>query len=328
MKSFAFLALLGAATTVSNVEAHGRMLSPIQRGSMFRLSQFNFVPEDWDDDGLNAGGIGSKHGVCGDRYGGVGAHATGGKYATFPKHGAKAIAACYKPGSTIDIDVQITANHQRCQTEECFQELQQPNGQTKWKLPGGNKTFKMKYDLPSGVTCDGDSHCVLRWWYVGGNNPGGPDQQEQFWNCADVYISDSCDPSQNPNVTPVPTDRPSPNDGGSDSGSMDMPTDAPVTHAPKPSSKPTTAPTTKPTTAPTTKPTKKPAPSSKPSHAPTSKPHPSSKPTAAPIDIKDAKKAWEQCGGKDYTGNTECVSGAICSKQDEWYSQCIPKRLR
>ncbi|EQC27234.1 hypothetical protein SDRG_14951 [Saprolegnia diclina VS20] len=334
--SVALLALLGA----TQVEAHGRMLSPLQRGSMFRLSQFSFVPEDWDDDGLNAGGIGSKHGVCGDPYGGTRHHETGGKYALFPKYGEKAIAACYKPGSTIDIDVQITANHRGSftfglcklngkndkETEECFTELKRPNGETKWKLPGGNKNFKMQYTLPEGVTCSGDAHCVLRWWYTGGNNPGGADQQEQFWNCADINISDTCDPSKNPNVTPVPTDRPSPNDGGSSSGWDDEPTDAP-----KPTTKPTHAPTTKPTTKPSEKPTTKPSekpttkPTKKPSEKPTKAP---AEPTQKPIDIKDAKKAWEQCGGKDYTGNTECVSGTICSTQDEWYSQCIPKRLR
>ncbi|PPR01176.1 hypothetical protein CVT24_006052 [Panaeolus cyanescens] len=33
---------------------------------------------------------------------------------------------------------------------------------------------------------------------------------------------------------------------------------------------------------------------------------------------------WGQCGGRDYTGETVCVSGAYCSYSNEWYSQCIP----
>ncbi|KAL2201936.1 fungal cellulose binding domain-containing protein [Sarocladium strictum] len=33
---------------------------------------------------------------------------------------------------------------------------------------------------------------------------------------------------------------------------------------------------------------------------------------------------WSQCGGKDWTGPTTCVSGTYCRKADEWYSQCVP----
>ncbi|KDO16894.1 hypothetical protein SPRG_22386 [Saprolegnia parasitica CBS 223.65] len=176
----------------------------------------------------------------------------------------------------------------------------------------------MQYKLPAGVKCDGDSHCVLRWWYVGWNNPGiDINGQEQFWNCADIYISDTCgsDPKPSPssqNPTPAP--------------SSEKPTKAPVTDKPTPV-------TDKPTKAPTMAP----KPSHKPSHKPTSKTpvhttvkptaKPSTKPTAKPI-AGGGKKAWEQCGGKDYTGSTECVGGSICVKQDEWYSQCVPKRLR
>ncbi|CAK4147645.1 unnamed protein product [Aphanomyces euteiches] len=34
--------------------------------------------------------------------------------------------------------------------------------------------------------------------------------------------------------------------------------------------------------------------------------------------------AWQQCGGKGFTGTTTCVSGFTCSAQNEWYSQCVP----
>ncbi|OQR89830.1 hypothetical protein ACHHYP_06007 [Achlya hypogyna] len=313
------LALLASTAMLSGVDAHGRMLVPPHRGHMFRLPQFNFFPADYDDDGLSAGGIGStksgKHGVCGDPYNGARHHETGGKYGLFPKYGAKAIGKCYAPGSTVDIDIQITANHKGyftfglCklngkddkETEECFQDLVQPNGEKQWKLPAGRKTFSMQYDLPKGVTCDGDSHCVLRWWYVGWNNPDDDiNGQEQFWNCADIYISDSCGAEK-------PTSRPT--DSPTDSPDDDQ-TPAPTSHQPKPkpSDKPTRAPTSKPSAKPTTKPSSQP------------------KPTAKPIDVKDAKKAWEQCGGKDYTGNVACASGLSCVKQDDWYSQCMPAK--
>ncbi|KAH7316889.1 fungal cellulose binding domain-containing protein [Stachybotrys elegans] len=33
---------------------------------------------------------------------------------------------------------------------------------------------------------------------------------------------------------------------------------------------------------------------------------------------------WGQCGGKDWTGSTTCVSGSHCQYSNEWYSQCVP----
>ncbi|KDO22779.1 hypothetical protein SPRG_12207 [Saprolegnia parasitica CBS 223.65] len=296
MKLIATAAVLAA--TISQTEAHGRMVMPPHRGYIGRLPAFKDIPINYSDNGLNAGGIGGtkggKHGVCGDPFNGARDHETGGMYGLFPKLGSKAIGACYKPGQTLDLNIQITANHKGffefgiCklngkgdkETEECFQTLTQPNGEKQWPLPAGNDFFKMQYNLPKDLKCDGDSHCVLRWWYAGGNNPGvGIDGQEQFWNCADIYISDSCgsDPKPSP--------------------SSQNPTPAPSSNKPSPSSdKPT--PSTKPSTKPTTK------------------------PTSAPSG--NAKKQWEQCGGKGYTGATSCQDGLDCLKQDEWYSQCVP----
>nr|WLJ42044.1 Cel5B [Irpex lacteus] len=33
---------------------------------------------------------------------------------------------------------------------------------------------------------------------------------------------------------------------------------------------------------------------------------------------------WGQCGGIGWTGATTCVSGSVCSKLNDYYSQCIP----
>ncbi|CAK4130140.1 unnamed protein product [Aphanomyces euteiches] len=33
---------------------------------------------------------------------------------------------------------------------------------------------------------------------------------------------------------------------------------------------------------------------------------------------------WGQCGGQGYTGSTTCAAGAVCNKQNDYYSQCIP----
>ncbi|KAF0689373.1 hypothetical protein As57867_019114, partial [Aphanomyces stellatus] len=228
--------LLVLAATLAYVQAHGRMMVPPHRGILYTIPGFDFMPPDYDDDGLSAGGIAAtadgKHGVCGDPYAGVRDHETGGKYGLFPTLGAKAIGACYAPGQLVDIAVQLTANHKGyftfglCkligkgdkETEECFHALAQPNGEPKWAVPKGNQLFQMQYQLPAGVSCDGDSHCVLRWHYTGWNNPGVDEWgQEHFWNCADIYISNTCNGLTPP---PVPTNlTPSPASDDSDDNS-------------------------------------------------------------------------------------------------------------
>ncbi|KAF8658278.1 hypothetical protein AX16_002053 [Volvariella volvacea WC 439] len=37
-----------------------------------------------------------------------------------------------------------------------------------------------------------------------------------------------------------------------------------------------------------------------------------------------AVPAWGQCGGIGWTGETVCVSGYTCVRQNDWYYQCIP----
>lgn len=31
---------------------------------------------------------------------------------------------------------------------------------------------------------------------------------------------------------------------------------------------------------------------------------------------------WQQCGGRDFVGSSECCDGTVCVKSNEWYSQC------
>ncbi|KAK6824769.1 carbohydrate-binding module family 1 protein [Apiospora arundinis] len=45
-----------------------------------------------------------------------------------------------------------------------------------------------------------------------------------------------------------------------------------------------------------------------------------SSPTSAPGGVA----LYGQCGGSGYTGETTCVSGAKCAKQNDYYSQCVP----
>ncbi|KAF0716799.1 Aste57867_2659 [Aphanomyces stellatus] len=223
------------ALFASVAHGHGRLIAPPHRGWLYTLPQFtDLVPADYDDDGLSAGGIGSTqsgtHGICGDPYSQQAPrpHETGGGvYALFPKYGSKVIGGCFAPGQTMDLTVEITANHKGyfefalcklngrtdAETEQCFNAtpLVQPNGQKQWPLPAGIKTFNMQYVLPAGITCEGDSHCVLRWHYTGWNNADvGIDGQEQFWNCADIYISNNCNniPPSPPATTPSPPSPP------------------------------------------------------------------------------------------------------------------------
>lgn len=40
--------------------------------------------------------------------------------------------------------------------------------------------------------------------------------------------------------------------------------------------------------------------------------------------VSAQQPAWAQCGGKDYTGVTSCVSGYTCKVVNEYYFQCQP----
>ncbi|KAF0690731.1 Aste57867_17895 [Aphanomyces stellatus] len=315
MVSSAYLAT-ALAIVASSVNAHGRMIKPAHRGYIGKLPEFkDVVPINYSDNGLSAGGIaqtsGGKHGVCGDPYSGVREHETGGTYGVFPTQGAKAIGACYAPGSTVDITVQVTANHMGVfhfglcklngkhdkETEECFQTLSQPNGQQTWPVPSGNQDFTTQWVLPQGVTCDGDSHCVLRWEYEGGNNPGVPPLgQEWFWNCADVYISNTCGAAPAPSSA-APTYAPTPS--SANPTYAPAPSSASPTYAPSPSSvNPTYAP------APSSvNPTSVPAPSSA---NPTYAPAPSSSSTPAP---QPPAGLCGTCNNCLYPGTNACFIG-------------------
>ncbi|RXW21694.1 hypothetical protein EST38_g4163 [Candolleomyces aberdarensis] len=40
--------------------------------------------------------------------------------------------------------------------------------------------------------------------------------------------------------------------------------------------------------------------------------------------VKGAQPIYGQCGGTGWTGDTTCVSGAVCTKVNDFYSQCLP----
>lgn len=118
----------------------------------------------------------------------------------------------YFPGSSVDLMIEIVANHggaftfEMCwrgdwntiETEECFEELQvsgKEEGETYQLDPAsGTGLFSMSVDLPNNKTCD---RCILRWHWRSANNWGvcddgtervGCGHQEVYRNCADVSV--------------------------------------------------------------------------------------------------------------------------------------------
>lgn len=124
----------------------------------------------------------------------------------------------YFPGSSVDLMIEIVANHggrfkfEMCwrnewrepETEECFEELKFTSS-----LEGGDESdrfdynleaskgsgiYTMSVELPPNRTCD---NCVLRWHWKSANNWGvcedggervGCGYQEVYRNCADISV--------------------------------------------------------------------------------------------------------------------------------------------
>lgn len=127
----------------------------------------------------------------------------------------------YFPGSSVDLMVEIVANHggvftfEMCwrdtwtqrETESCFEPLkfsaksrntddtEDPNGLEYDLDPdAGTGIFTMSIELPANRTCD---NCILRWHWTAANNWGtcedgteavGCGYQEVYRNCADVSV--------------------------------------------------------------------------------------------------------------------------------------------
>ncbi|XP_075980704.1 uncharacterized protein LOC142979580 [Anticarsia gemmatalis] len=209
----AWSTVLTLACVVAYVQAHGRLMDPPNRGSLWRFDhKYAKSPANYDDDGMNCGGFyhqwsvnGGKCGICGDPYDQARPrqHELGGKY------GLGYIVADYEAGQLISTNVYLSASHlgfwelRICpepedQTQECFDNgylLELEEGGTKYYPKRGDGSYNVNYWLPSGFTCD---HCVLQWQYTAGNNWGvcsngtqglGCGNQEQFYTCSDIAIS-------------------------------------------------------------------------------------------------------------------------------------------
>lgn len=228
---FTFLLLY----TVREISSHGRLMVPPARNCMWRYGYPN--PVNYDDNQLYCGGHAvmygqnkGKCGVCGDGY-----HEQprpnepGGPYAN------GIVVRRYVPGQVIDVEVDVTTNHngtfelRLCQnndpaktiTQECFDknplpivDSNDPSSKSySYTLPPGPPgTFTYKVRLPSDVTC---TYCVIQWWWQVGNTWGdcpdgtskvGCGPQETFVNCADVSIQPLA--GRPPSRPPVQQDNP------------------------------------------------------------------------------------------------------------------------
>jgi hypothetical protein len=193
-------------------EAHGTLLDPISRNSLWRVD-FK-APKNYNDIEMFCGGIGvitqtgGKCGVCGDPYTAQRPrpHETGG-YMTMNK-----TVKNYFPGSTIDVLVDLDTNHggyfefELCrrdsfdiiETDECFEKLQFVDGTYRRRLKNSHSEkglISLSLVVPKDLTdCPA---CILRWNYRAGNNWGicqdgssatGCGPQELYRNCADISI--------------------------------------------------------------------------------------------------------------------------------------------
>ncbi|XP_011062157.1 PREDICTED: uncharacterized protein LOC105150638 isoform X1 [Acromyrmex echinatior] len=225
------LTLIVSLLVVRRVSAHGRLIEPPSRASMWRYG-FD-TPHDYNDHECYCGGFTrqwqrnkGKCGICGDPWDSPTPriHETGGKY------GNGVIVRRYRTGSVIPVRVELTANHhgyfefRTCAmtyrdqevTQECLDQhlLHAENGSTRYYPGPGNKVFEGYYKLPEGLTC---AQCVFQWRYIAGNNWGdcgngtgavGCGPQEEFRACADIVIGDNevTLPPRQP-TSPTPTDK-------------------------------------------------------------------------------------------------------------------------
>ncbi|KAL4714860.1 hypothetical protein ACJJTC_012532 [Scirpophaga incertulas] len=209
--------MLALCACVSQTQAHGRVVQPPSRASAWRRG-FP-TPPNYDDDGVNCGGLyyqwgvnGGKCGVCGDAYDKrePRPHELGGVY------GTGLIVERYLAGSIISVVVDLTTSHRGSwqfklcpdphnNDQECFDQypLELEEGGNVYYPKKGSVKYMLNYRLPSGLVCE---HCVLQWRYTAGNNWGtckngtqglGCGNQEQFGACSDIAITPSEDTIEN-----------------------------------------------------------------------------------------------------------------------------------
>ncbi|XP_036322963.1 uncharacterized protein LOC118736922 [Rhagoletis pomonella] len=196
---------------INLVNGHGMMLDPPSRSSRWRYNAS--APKNYDDNGLNCGGMtvqwntnNGKCGLCGDNYAlsTPRANEIGGYYG-----GVGVITKAFHDSYTARVGIRITANHLGyfrfdicdltefgAESEDCFSKhsLRFVDGSSRMYIGSTSGWIDADLVLSENLNCE---HCVLRWTYTGGNNWGpcgngtsamGCGPQETFVNCADVSI--------------------------------------------------------------------------------------------------------------------------------------------
>jgi len=193
------------------------LTDPPARNAMWRYGFGN--PVNYNDNELYCGGFsvqweqnGGKCGVCGDSMSlpAPRPHEGGGRY------GNGIVGRRYSMGQTIDIEIDISANHwghfelkicpvdgkNDVATQDCFDQhplvlADNPRSHQFYVPLDSPKITKFNYKvkLPFGLSC---SQCIMQWSYYTGNTWGvcsngtegmGCGAQEMFRNCADVQIN-------------------------------------------------------------------------------------------------------------------------------------------
>ncbi|XP_067654162.1 uncharacterized protein [Haliotis asinina] len=265
-------------TVVTEVNGHGYMLVPPGRSSAWRISLKNFHV-NYNDNANYCGGRAVQHeinngscGICGDdvRTPEPRDNERNGFYDTGN------IVEEYARGNVIEVGIVITAHHKgkfyfdifpsndpnQPEQEELFLPLYNADtGTTYYNVTGnGPQTFNVRLKLPDNLLC---SNCVLRWKYVAGNSwgcntpndccLGCGNEQEQFYSCADVMITEDgaqgrpqwVEPDKNTSSTPAPAaGTPSPTTTLKPTTTATTTTPKPTTTTPSTTHKPTTATTT------------------------------------------------------------------------------------
>lgn len=194
---------------------HGRLMEPPARNCMWRFGFLN--PINYNDNEIFCGGVskqfednGGKCGVCGDSWEEPHPqkHETGGYF------GNQIISRTYAKGSYIDLEVELTANHQGhfqfklCPvrnirsyeeaSQSCFDNniIRALDGSDDFPIDTKKMktTVRVSGKLPAGLTCQ---RCIMQWTWRSANSWGncrngtaglGCGPQETFRNCADVKI--------------------------------------------------------------------------------------------------------------------------------------------
>jgi len=216
MQPSALILLLATLLYVQMSNEHGYLIEPPSRSSAWLVDEdFNECCQYFDHAEMFCGGKrnqwknnSGKCGICGEAW--------DEPVKKFEKGGELYLGKIvreYKRGSTIPVQVEITANHRGsfefrlCNidgwnsdaTQECLDQtilyLDGSLNETKYLVEGNYSSILLNLTLPDNLTCD---HCIFQWkWHTGNSWGINEDEntcvgcgnyQEEFFGCADIAV--------------------------------------------------------------------------------------------------------------------------------------------